>query len=134
MHSGKKITKIWYNNSVTFHEYQICGYSWKRSYKRICQIREWISCLNIYRKKFNFFISLRELREIYGGVHKRPARSIMKRVVGLFESTSTVQNGSVPVRQRSVGIVAAVSQTLGIFVTSKQIWKTAYHGYPKFDN
>ena len=44
--------------------------------------------------------ALRALRAIYGR-NNRPSRSIIERLVEKFESTDTVQNVPVPVRQRS---------------------------------
>ena len=52
-----------------------------------------------------------QLRPIYGR-NNRPSRSTFERLVEKFESTGTVQNVSVPMRQRSVGNIAAAEASV----------------------
>ena len=91
-----------------------------------------------YRNSESMASTLRALRPIYGR-NNRPGRSTIQSLVAKFESTGTVQNVPVPVRQRSVRSVeniaaaeAAVeespnvsltrhSQALGLSVTS--LWR-----------
>ncbi|XP_050530953.1 uncharacterized protein LOC126899769 [Daktulosphaira vitifoliae] len=91
-----------------------------------------------YRNSESVASTLRALRAIYGR-HNRPARSTIERLVEKFESTGTVQNVPVPVRQRSARSVENIaaasasieedpnqsltrrSQELGVSVTS--LWR-----------
>ena len=91
-----------------------------------------------YRNSASVASTLRALHPIYGSVN-RPSRSTIERLVKKFESTGTVQNVAVSVRQRSARSVENIaaaeasvqespnlsltrrSQTLGIFVTS--LWQ-----------
>ena len=52
--------------------------------------------------------TLRALRPIYGR-NNRPNKSTIERLVEKFESTGTVQNVSVPVRQRSARSVENIA-------------------------
>ena len=91
-----------------------------------------------YRNSESVASTLRALRPIYGR-NNRPSRSTIERLVEKFESTGTVQNVPVPVRQRSARSVENIaaaeasveespnvsltrrSQALGISVTS--LWR-----------
>ena len=78
----------------------------------------------LYRNSASVASTLRSLRPIYGRSN-RPSRSTIERLVEKFESTGTVQNIAVPVRQKSVRSVeniaaaeASVEESPNVSLTS----------------
>ena len=63
-----------------------------------------------YRNSDSVASTLRALRPIYG-CNNHPSRSTLERLVAKFETTGTVQNVAVPVRQRSVRSVENIAAT-----------------------
>ena len=82
-----------------------------------------------YRNSESVASTLRALRPIYGR-NNRPSRSTIERLVEKFESTGTVQNVPVPVRQRTARSVeniaaaeASVEESANVSVTRRsQAW------------
>ena len=68
-----------------------------------------VEIIQVYSRNSESLAStLRALRPIYGR-NNRPSRSTIERLVEKFESTGTVQNVPVPVRQRSAGSVENIA-------------------------
>ena len=89
------------------------------------KIQQQVEIINIYyRHSESVASTLRALHRIYGR-NNRPSRSTIERPVQKFESTSTAQNVTLPVRQRRAlhvdsiaAIEASVEESPNVSLTS----------------